>query len=217
VAYQAYAQLDFQVNNPLSAVSLGTTPGSPALAGTAVMLTATATGGLAPQYQFAAYLPGSGWSVVQAYSTANTASWTPAAAGTYLLQATVRETGSSAAYQYYAQQSFRVLPQLSAVALTASPASPVASGATVTLTATSTGGQNPEYQFAVYLVGGPGWTVLQSYGSSATCLWQPAVGGAYVLQVTAREKGSSVAYQVYGQLDFQVSGLSRAVATRPGA
>jgi cell wall-associated protease len=191
---------------PLTAVSLSLSPVSPVTVGTTVTLTATPTGGSDPQYAFAVYQVGDGWSVLQAYGASATCRWTPIAAGSYVLQVAVRESGSTVAYTAYAQLPFTVSGSaLTAVSLSLNPVSPVTAGTAVNLTATPTGGIDPQYSFAVYLVGS-GWSVLQAYGADATCTWTPTVAGSYVLQVVARESGSTVAYVAYAQLPFTVSG-----------
>jgi hypothetical protein len=205
VPYQVYKQLAFTVDNPLTAISLGTNPGSPALTGTTVTLTGAATGGLNTQYQFAVGQNGS-WTVLQAYGSANTALWAPTVAGSYVLQVTAVDAGNSATPLVYAQQNFTVVSPLSAIMLTTTPTSPSPVGTAVTLKATVAGGLNPQYQFAVSpAIGTANWTILQAYGASPTAVWKSSAAGSYLLQVTAREQGSSVPYQVYAQTVY-VSG-----------
>ncbi len=78
---------------PLSRVSVTTTPASPLPANTPITLTATATGGTSVQYQFWVYDPAtpSAWSQLQAYSSQNSCSWTPTAAGSYLFSVTAKD------------------------------------------------------------------------------------------------------------------------------
>ena len=83
-------------------VSLSAAPASPAAVGTTVTLTATATGcpNPSPVYQFWVLAPGAtSWTVVQAYSTSNTFSWTTTgkAAGTYQVAVWVRDASSAGA------------------------------------------------------------------------------------------------------------------------
>ena len=66
-------------NPPLTGVTFTASPASPQPAGTAITITASATGGTNVQYQFWVYNPAAtpAWSQLQAYSTPTTCSWTP--------------------------------------------------------------------------------------------------------------------------------------------
>jgi hypothetical protein len=95
------------VSGPARILSLGPNQSLPAPSGSTIVWTAIATGGTAGplQYRFWRYSQATGvWTMVQDYSTANTFSWTPAPgeAGTYAVQAWVRSSGSSAAYDGWA-------------------------------------------------------------------------------------------------------------------
>ena len=75
----------YTIDNQLSAASLSGNPPSPVPVNTLVTLTATATGGAAPQYKFTATDPGGNTTTVQAYSLSATCSWTPTLVGNYTL------------------------------------------------------------------------------------------------------------------------------------
>lgn len=97
------------------------------------------------QYQFWLYREGSGWSVLQPYSTANEATWTAAPTGTYLLQVWVRSAGSAAAYEAwrnYGPFDVRAVP-VQVTSLASNVAFPVAAGTPVIWTAAATGGAGP--------------------------------------------------------------------------
>jgi hypothetical protein len=67
-------------------------------AGTPITWSATAVGGTAPYtYRFLLY-DGSTWSVGQEYSTSNTWTFVPPAAGTYFVQVWARNAGSATTY-----------------------------------------------------------------------------------------------------------------------
>jgi hypothetical protein len=127
----------------------------------------------------------------------------PSHAGAYLLQVTAVEQGGSYT-GVYAQLNFTVNASATA-SLSANLSSPQPAGTAITLTAAATGIATPTYQFAVDQLNGAGWTVLQTYGTSNTCTWSPSVAGPYVLQVTAREHGSTVPYAAYAQLGYTVT------------
>ena len=83
---------------PLSAPSITVAPFSPLVVGGPAVITANATGGTGPYtYQFWVY-NGTGWTIGQSWSAANTFTWTPPVAGTYTVQVWVRNAGSVAPY-----------------------------------------------------------------------------------------------------------------------
>src|SRR3989475_649443 len=89
-------------------------PASPQSPGTTVKFTATATGCPNPTYQFWFQALGVGWSVVQAYISNNTWTWstTGLAGGTYLFDVYARQNGSTASYEAHISPnpSYRLAP-----------------------------------------------------------------------------------------------------------
>ena len=172
---------------PLSAVSVTTAPTSPQPVNTPITLTAAATGGTGVQYQFWLYNANANpaWSQLQGYSASPTCTWTPADAGNYLLSATALDGASGTAVNdllWYAITG----GSLTAVSVSAAPASPQPVDTPVTFTAAATGGTSVQYQFWVYNANtNPAWSQLQGYSTSATCTWTPATPGNYLLSVTA--------------------------------
>jgi hypothetical protein len=73
----------------------------PVGAGTPIRWTAVASGGTQSPllYKFWRYAEGAGWTVAQDWSATSTLTWTPAAAGNYMLQVWVKSTGSAADYE----------------------------------------------------------------------------------------------------------------------
>ena len=90
-SYDKYAVLSYQVTTqPLSAVALAVTPGSPQAVNTPITLTATPTGGSGlVQYLFrVGYEDAAGWhwtNLTASYSTTASCMWTPATTGAYTL------------------------------------------------------------------------------------------------------------------------------------
>jgi hypothetical protein len=183
-------------------------PASPQLAGVTVTFSGTATGCTSPVYQFWMQPPGGAWTLLQAYSPNNSATWntTGQPAGTYLLDVWAKQSGSSASWEAhvspnptYTLQAPPPPPTCTAVSWNApSPASPQASGVTVTFGGTATGCPNPVYQFWVQPPGGT-WSILQAYSSSASATWntagQPA--GTYLFDVWAKQSGSSASWEAH--------------------
>ena len=152
---------------------------SPQVVGTALTLTATATGGTAP-YQFKWWVwNGSAWSVARDWAAGNTLNWTPSAPGTYEVHAWVRNSGVTAdTWQAWGRLAYTVTaapaPTMSSV--TATQASPVVAGTPVTLTATTTGGVAP-YQFKWWVWNGSAWSVARDWGTGNTLPWTPPASG----------------------------------------
>ena len=83
----------------------------PSTVGTPITWTAGATGGTGPlQYQYWRFDAATGWSIVQAWSTSKTYTWTPGAgdAGTHAVQVWIRSPGSTApaGYDVYSSSGF---------------------------------------------------------------------------------------------------------------
>ena len=83
----------YTIGNPLTAVTVTSSPVSPQPPNTPITLTATATGGTNVQYQFWLYNMKAtpAWSQLQGYSASATCVWTPTAPGTYLLSITAQD------------------------------------------------------------------------------------------------------------------------------
>jgi hypothetical protein len=181
---------------PLTAVSVTAAPASPQPVNTPITFTAAATGGTNVQYQFWLYNPAANpaWSQLQAYSSSATCQWTPAANGQYLLSVTAEDaTGANANTMLWDT----VGNPLTAVSVTAAPASPQPVNTPITFTAAATGGTNVQYQFWLYNPAIPAWSQLQTYSTQATCTWTPAATGQYLLSVTALDATGTAVNTLY--------------------
>ncbi len=140
------------------------------------------------------------WTVLREYATSNVALWTPAAIGTYAIQAWARRVGSTAQYEYIDTTDFFSVSQtpLSVTALTTDVSSPAIAGTKVTWTARVKGGMaGPiQYQFWLYS-SSTGWKLAQPYGATETFTWTPTWGdeGDYSVQVWVRSDGSTASYE----------------------
>src|SRR6266700_3658960 len=121
-------------------------PASPQGPGTQVTFSGTAAGCPHPVYEFWVQPPAGSWSILQAYSSASTATWntTGLAAGTYLFDVWAKDSGSIADWDAHVSPNPTYTLQIpntcTAVTWNApSPASPQAPGATVTLGGTASG------------------------------------------------------------------------------
>ncbi len=123
-----------------------------AASGTSITLTAVATGGSSVNYQFWAYNPNvtPAWSQLQPFTSLNTCTWKPNVAGNYLLSVTARDDSNNLQVNSTCWYLITNGTPLTAVSLTASPASPQPANTPITLTAKATGGTDVQYQFWVY-------------------------------------------------------------------
>jgi hypothetical protein len=182
-------------------IELTTTTAFPAPPGTAVRWTASVSNPSAQvEYQFFVYSQATGtWAVARPYSTTASFTWTPAAAGTYLVQVWARRIGSTAAYdQWRGSEYLEVKSSPAGIhSLTSSTSSPRV-GTPVTWTAIGKGGSASPLQYAFYLYReGTGWTMLRGYGTSNTFTWTPTSSdvGTYLVQVWVRSNGSTATYE----------------------
>ncbi|MSM40120.1 MAG: multicopper oxidase domain-containing protein [Geobacter sp.] len=190
---------------PVTSVTLTPDVASPRPTGTTVTFTAAAVGGYLPQYEFWLRNPTGVWTMVQAYSTTNTYVWTPTVAGTYVVQVRTRSTGSTSAFQAFAQPSYTITAPVAVTSVTLTPnmTSPRPTGTIVTFTAAAVGGYLPQYEFWLRDTAGT-WTMVQAYSTTNTYVWTPTVAGTYVVQVRARSTGSTSAFQAYAQPSYTI-------------
>ncbi|MDQ6739530.1 MAG: hypothetical protein M3021_03950, partial [Actinomycetota bacterium] len=181
--------------------TLTANPTSTVTAGTTVSLAASSSGcSGTPQYRFWVMSPSGAWAVKQDYSPTTSYSWNTtglAASPSYQLAVTVRSQGSiaereTAAYIPYSLTAASGICQTAV--LTASPAGSASVGATVALSAGSTGcGGTPQYRFWV-MSPTTGWAVVQDFSPAATYSWNTAglvASSGYELAVTVRSQGST--------------------------
>ena len=149
------------------------------------------------------------WTNLTASYTANTScTWTPASAGSYTLVVWARIPGQTVNFDQYAAQNYLVtVPPLTAVALSASPASPQFINTTVQLTATPTGGGGQvQYLFRAGYTDAAGWhwtDLTPGYTTTATCSWTPATAGTFTLVLWARIIGHTASYDRYASHGYQ--------------
>ena len=172
---------------PLTAVSIAVAPASPQLVTTPITVTASATGGTKVQYQFWLYNQAANpaWSQLQAYSSTSTCQWTPTVAGIYLLSVTALDATGTTANNMSVCIVYN--SPLTAISVTASPASQQFVSTPVTFLASAIGGIYVQYQFWIYNQDAtPAWSQLQAYSTQAVCAWTPTIAGSYLLSVTAQ-------------------------------
>jgi hypothetical protein len=187
-----------------TAVTESAAPVSPSVHGTTITFTAGSGACPHPLYQFWILAPGSTtWTIVQAYSSAPTFSWstTGKAAGAYLYTVWARDAGSAGSNSnslgsfdaYFPASTYTLSSPCTAVAESTAPVSPSVHGTTITFTASASGCPNALYQFWILAPGSTTWTIAQAYSSTATFNWSTAgkAAGAYLYTVWVRDAGSA--------------------------
>jgi hypothetical protein len=204
------AQYDLIANTPpldvqssaLSVTAFSTPAMFPAPTGTPIKWTARVQGGTAGpiQYQFWLYNIGTNtWRNAQPWGPSETFTWTPTWAdeGDYSLQVWVRSNGSTASYEAYATTAtFHI--QRASLQLTTPTLFPVAVGTPVTWTGiVPDPSANMEYAYWLFTASTGQWTSMRAYGTQTTMSWTPLVVDSYVVQVWARQIGSTAGYDLY--------------------
>jgi YVTN family beta-propeller protein len=216
---EAYRQVSYTVTAPPPLTVTGVTPdkAAPQVVGTPITFTAAASGGVAPyQYKWWGLYRcpiGIGaaidcWLVDQDWGTSNTFTLTGRTERTSTFQVWARSVGSTAdtaeAYRQFSY-TWTLPPPLSVTSLTADKTSPQPIGTAITFTATATSGVAP-YQYKWWVYNGTTWSVGQDWGTNTTFAWTPTAPGSYLLQVWARNSGTTTdTPEAYGQLAYMVS------------
>jgi len=215
VVYDSVANIAYTLKGCTSA-GISTDAISPQMPGPTFNLTGSSNCPGPAQYRFWIRPPGGAWGIVQDYSSASTYAWNTSgrAQGTYYLEADVRDQGSAAVYEAVGNTTFKLgPPTCHNPTLTPSPASPQATGATVTFTSTTTGCPNPRYRFWVRPPGGA-WYIAQNYGTLNTFSWKASgAPGAYYIEVDVRDASSTASYDAVNNITYTVNGCTAAKLT----
>jgi hypothetical protein len=184
-------------------VTLAVNPAAPQSPGTPVTFTATAQGG-GGVYEYRFWLnSGSGYTIVQDYSAANTFVWTPALAGNYDILADVRNVGSTAVRDSFAKIFFYQIVSAATIGVTATPdlVSPQTVNTPITITATGQGGSG-SYEYRFWINSGSGYNIVQNYSATNTFVWTPLTTGAHDILVDVRAAGSTVLRDAFVKLFY---------------
>ncbi len=170
--------VSLDVRPVLSAVTLAVTPLNAALVNSQVTLTAMPTGGANVQYQFM-----NGATLLRSFNSSNTFTFNATAVKTYNFIVIARDLAGvdPNATVTSPTVNYAIKPPLTAVTLTTSPVIAALVGNTVTLTATTDGGANVQYQFMA------GTSKLRSFSSSNTYSFEATAVKTYSFTVIARD------------------------------
>ncbi|MHB8773463.1 MAG: phage tail protein [Syntrophales bacterium] len=208
---EAYKSLSYTLTTgPVSSVTLTPNPVSPRPVGTSIIFTAAASGGSGSyQYYFTYLTPAGTWVAARAYSSTPTWTWntTGQAAGVYTIQVWARNVGSTASVEAYKSLSYTLTTStapVSSVTITPNLSSPRPVGTVITFTAAASGGSGSYQYYFTYRNPAGTWTVGQVYSATATWTWNTAglAAGTYVIQVWARNAGSTASYEAYKSLSY---------------
>lgn len=187
-----FYQIQDSVQVPPTAVTLLPDLASPQVVGTPVTFTAEGSGGTGP-YEYRFWLnSGSGFTIVQDFSSANTWQWIPAASGAFDVLVDVRNAGSAAVREASNKLFFYQIQQVlgTSVTINSDLASPQVAGTPITFTAVGSGSPGPfEYRF--WLNSGSGFTVVQDYSTVDSWVWTPGTAGNHDIMVDVRTVGST--------------------------
>jgi outer membrane protein assembly factor BamB len=214
----------FNMTSACSSVTLTAAPPSSTTAGSAVTLTATATGAACttPQYQFWMRPAAGGWTMLRDYSGTNTFSWTSTTpAGSYYLGVHARDVASTAPFESIASIPYTLTATVcTAVSLSAAPASPQNASTSITVTATGTcPNASPQYEFWALWSGSNTWILQRAYSTVATWTWNStgAPAGIERFGVWVRDASSAAAYDAVDSITFAVTNQACTAATMSAA
>lgn len=135
--------------------------------------------------------------------TGDTVSHTYSSAGTYPATLTVTDNDGLTST---IGKVITVYPLLTSVSASPNLASPSGMGASITFTASATGGYLPLYKFQIS--DGSGWQTLRDYDPVATYSWTPAMAGSYQIKVWAKSTESVATYDAETILTYVVAEIS---------
>ncbi len=187
--------LTYYLGGSCSAVTLTTSPKSPAALGTTLTLTGAATCvGTPVEYRFL-YKDSlaAGYTEIAAWSTSTAASWPTqnVLPGPQTLMVEARVRGSAPAQQVSKTASYLLGDVCTSASLSASPISPQPAGTAVTLTSTAkcSFGGVPEYRFG-YKPAGLAWVTFRDWGGPTANLAAAELPeGSYTARVEVRGQG----------------------------
>ncbi len=198
-AFDANGSIPFTVTpQACTSVAISGLPAAPALPGTQVTFTASASGCPNPSYAFwMRPASSSSWQLIQGYSTGNQFHWnsTGAAPGIVYFGVWARDASSSTAtFDANASIPYAVGgASCGSVTVSASPQTAAhGAGARVTFTGVASGCTNPSPLYEFWFYNGSGWQVVQSWSTTSSWTWNTtgAPAGSWTFVVWVRDAAS---------------------------
>jgi cell wall-associated protease len=186
---------------------------SPQTIGTTVTFTASSIGCPNPLYEFFLLDPAGTWHLEQPFGAGTTWAWHTAGfgAGTYTIHVWANQSGADmSTFEANGGPSFTltVPPPCTSASLSPSSTSQAA-GSSFTLTASSTGCSNPNYQFFVQYPD-MSWNLKQGFGNGPAFNWNTSglAPGVYTVHVWASATGAG--YDAIGSSTVTLTGCTSA-------
>ena len=175
----------------LTISSFTTSKTSPQVQGTAITLTAQATGTGILQYRFRVGDGSGNYSTIKNYSTSNIAIWNANYVGNKILCVDVKDDNGQVITKTmsYVVKPKSVAPIISS--FTASKTSPQYTGTVITLTAKATGNGTLKYKFLIKDAKG-NWGMLRDYGTTNAIAWKTGKAGTKTLYVDVKDSNGKV-------------------------
>jgi len=177
---------------PATAVTLNPSVASPQVPGSSITFTAAASGGTGP-YEYRFWINSGGtFLIAQDYTTINSFTWIPLAAGNYDIMVDTRAVGSANFREALAVNSFYQIKAAPASGVTASSdkTSPQPINAPIVITAAGSGGSGA-YEYRFWLNSGSGYSIVQDYSTLPTWTWFPVATGNFDLLIDVRNAGTT--------------------------
>jgi N-acetylmuramoyl-L-alanine amidase len=173
------------VSSPLTFNSITYDKASPQLVGNTIKIAANTTGGSNVKYRFWAN-DGTGWVLIQDYSSSNLCNWTPSKPGNYRISVNATDATSYITLT----DNYEISSGLTFNSITFDKQSPQTVGSTINITANTTGGTNVKYRF--WVNDGTGWVLIQDYSSLSNCTWKPTKAGTYRISINVMDATSYI-------------------------
>jgi hypothetical protein len=192
--------------------SLAALSPSPQVQGVGVQFSASANGCANPEYEFWLRSPAGVWTLQRGYGSGSTWSWDTRgyAAGTYVIHAWARRTGSAASWETFGEAIFTLTPAPACTSASLSPATvSQPAGSTVALTASTGGCPKPAYEYWVQYPAGA-WYLKQGWSGSSSFAWDTSglAPGQYVVHSWAARTAAT--WEVIGESKVTLTGCTSA-------
>ena len=206
----ASGYVSFPVVAPLELTNLSANVQPPQTAGTNVIFTASATGGIAP-YQYKWLISdGKTWSVAQAWSANHTFTWTPSVAnanysvGVWVRSATsTNDAPDNSSAGSTLKFAITANVQITVTSLTANKSAPQIAGSKVLFTAAASGAKSPQFKWWVF--DGAVWAIAQEWSNSDKFNWSPPVANPnYQVLVRVRDETTPSAESSGAAMPFPI-------------
>jgi hypothetical protein len=208
--YDTYGVMWFRLTAVgCGSVSLTPSAAAPRPVGSVVTFTASSTRCASPEYEFHLRRSGTGYVMVQPYSSSTTWTFdtTSYPAGTYEINVLARQAGTSTASDVSFVMTYEIRAGGCVIsAVTPSVAQLQPAGTSVTFTAQPTGCAK-QYKFLL-LAPGAKWRVVQNYGASRAWSWNTTgyQAGTYRIEVWAGSSAAPAKYSTYAITTYTLGG-----------